>query len=93
MARARLRDLGPEQTQQLIAAATLFARRREHGEERQPAPLVSVLAENCVVCRSDESERSERLKSESWRRGRLARGGRHQPNLGRQPGGIKKSQL
>ena len=90
MPRERLRDIAPEKAQQLIAAATAFPGCREHGQERQPAALVSMIAENRFVCRSDESERSERPKTESWHRGCLAGGGIHELNLGRQPGGVKE---
>jgi len=65
---ARLRDIGPEQPEQLIAAATPFPGCRENGEERKSAALVSVLAENRVIGPSDESERSKRLKTELWHR-------------------------
>ena len=71
MTGSRLGHLGPEQAKKLIATAPLLAR-GEHRQERQPASLVSVIAENSIVRGPNESERSEGPKPEYWRRACVA---------------------
>src|SRR5580765_410371 len=90
MPRARLRDFGPEEALKLVAASATLARRRKHGQQRQPPPVMAVIAKHGFVARADESERSESLKPESARRGDHARGGRHPPKIGCAPVGGKK---
>jgi len=59
----RLRRVRPEEQEQLITAAALFASGGEDGEQRQPAVLVSMLAEESVVFPASECERPKRPKT------------------------------
>jgi hypothetical protein len=59
VAGARLRSLGPEEQEQLIPAPTAFTRGGKHGEERQPAAVVSVRAKDGVVAGANEGECAE----------------------------------
>jgi hypothetical protein len=57
---AWLRSVGPEEKQQLISAAPMFAGCGKHGEQRQSAVLVSGFAEEGVVLWAGKRERPER---------------------------------
>jgi hypothetical protein len=54
MPRERLRRVRPEEKQQLIAAAALFAGRGKDSEQRQSPALMSMLAQESVVLGASE---------------------------------------
>ena len=81
MPRVRLRRVGPEEKEQLITAAALFACGGKDSEQRQPTALVSMLAEESVVFPASECERPERPKTIAIRRMQLRGCVRHDANL------------
>ena len=56
MSRARLRRVGPEEQQELVATATLLTGGRQHRKQRQSSAVVAVRAENRVVARPRQRE-------------------------------------
>jgi hypothetical protein len=59
VARSSQRRLRPEEEEQPVAAHSLLTRSREHRQQRQPAPMMAVRAEDRSVVWSGERERAE----------------------------------
>jgi hypothetical protein len=94
VSRVRLRRVGPEEEEQLIAAAALIAGSRKHGEQRQSVTLVTVLAEKSVILGASECQRPERPKTIAMCRVRIRGRVSHEANLGRdQQDGKKRASL
>jgi hypothetical protein len=59
MARARLRRIGPKETEQLITAPAPLASCRKHREQRKPAPVMPMRSEYRAIPWARERERAE----------------------------------
>jgi len=65
MPRSRLCRIRPKEQEQLVPTAAAFSRRGEHGEQRQSAPMMSVMAEEGVVVRAKQRGRTERRQTKA----------------------------
>jgi hypothetical protein len=83
-------DVGPEQSEKLIATAATIACCGEHSKHRQPATLVSMITDYRRITDAGNAKRPERAKLEPRDCRPSLRGRNHAPNLGHRRVVIKK---
>ena len=90
---ARLCRLRPEETEQLVTAPSPFACRGQHGEQRQPAAVMAMGAEDGLIRRPGECKRAEGRQTVIRSRVRRHRRVTHMPNLTAGASCCKKTEV